>query len=311
MPDKPRRRGARKKVTKQESPTAPALIPPPTEPTAFFQHVLALTNRRAEVSALVAGELVRLQPTPQRRIQPQPTLTPAIKRQANLKALQAWKKAASARLEDLLSGRTGSDPGAQPIPASMQPETAKLMRRLVVGLSKNAARISTLEGAQGRWHAAAKAAREGIRLRSDTAREVLGHPLRPDARLHLKLAHATFMLEGNSPRVRRELKDAAELSPKSKGLKYWLARYEVMVGNYKAAHEAATPARDYALIRNIVIPMLEPESANAPWLSWPCNFYTYRYTLAENSELLGMQQTLAALSNNPELETTWMSFGIH
>ena len=279
---------------------------PPREPKAFLDHVLKLTNHRAEVRALAAVNLTRLQPPTTPPLQPVgvPIGTSQIKRQAHLNALKTWHELASARLEELRSGRTGSGADAQPIPAS-QPEAAKLMRRLVVGLSKNAARIATLEGAQRRWHAAAKAARRGIALRRDTAREIVGQRLRPDARLHLKLAQATFMLEGNSPRLRKELKEAAEQSPKSKGLPYWRARYEIMAGNYAAAHEAATAAPTYAPIRQIVIPMLEPESTQAPWLSWPCNFYTYRYTLASNEEIRGIQQVLATLSNDPSLETTW------
>src|SRR5262245_48500752 len=295
MADRPRKQ----RPTRRQPVTPPSAIAvalPPREPAAFLRHILALTNRRAEIRTLVAEELARLQPPP--RPGTQPTVAPGIKRQAYLKALQTWHSAASARLEDLQSGRTGTGPDAQPIPPSQQSEVANLTRRLVVGLSKNAARISTLEGAQRRWHAAAKATRESIRLRRDTAREVLGGPLRPDARLHLQLAHATFMLEGNSPRVRKELQDAAALMPKSKGLAYWLARYEVMAGHYTAAYEATTDARDYPAIRHTIMPLLEPESADAPWLSWPCNFYTYRYTLAETPELLGMQEALAALSNN-------------
>jgi len=309
MPERPRRRRStpRRPVT-PKPPSAVAVKRPPHEPTAFFRHVLALTNHGAEVRALAATELARLRPARRRRAE-QP-LAPRIKRQAYIKALQTWHDAASARLQDLRSGRTGTGPHAQPIPPSQQPEVAKLMRRLVVGLSKNATHISTLEGAQRRWHAAAKAAREGIRLRRDTAREMLGSPLRPDARLHLKLAHATFMLEGNSPRVRKELKDAVGLTPTSKGLAYWLARYEVMAGHYSAAYEATANARDYAPVRHAIMPMLEPESADAPWLSWPCNFYTYRYTLAENDQLLSMQGALAALANNAEVVQTWLGLGI-
>jgi tetratricopeptide (TPR) repeat protein len=298
MPDNPpQNRRPRKPRSTQTPPSPVAGTPPPSEPAAFLKHVLTLTNRRAEVRALAAAEMARLHP-------PQ---TPAsqIKRQATLKALKTWHSVASARLKDLQAGRAGIDPAALVRPTTPRPETAKLMRRLVVGLSKNASRISTLEGAQGRWHVAAKAAREGIALRRDTARAVAGKPLRPNARLHLKLSHATFMLEGNSPRMRKELKEAIKLNPKSKGLAYWLARYEIMVGNYPAAHEAVSSARDYPPIRHLVTPMLQPESSKAPWLIWPCNFYTYRYTLADTSKLRDMHQVLAALYNDPTLTDTW------
>ncbi|MEH2500486.1 hypothetical protein V1294_006965 [Bradyrhizobium sp. AZCC 1678] len=284
-----------------------AVTPPPREPDAYLEHVLALTNRRAELRTLAAAELTQL---PQERRGRERRLSPGVRRRLYLKALRTWHDYASARLQELESGRTGSDTDAQPIPPAREPYTAKLKRRLVVALSKNSARMAILEGAQRRWHAAAKAARDGIRLRRETAREVLGTPLRPDARLHLIAAQATFMLEGNSPRLRADLKDAAARMPESKGLHYWLARYEVMVGHYPAALEAANKARDYPPVRHVLMPLLDPESADAPWLSWPCNFYTYRYTLADPDALRGMQQVLSALANNSEVVTTWVSLGI-
>ena len=292
-------------------PTPPAPVAttaPPLEPAAFLKHVLTLTNRRAEIDALVNIELTRLLPPGLRDTPVKPTAQ--IKRQANLRALKTWHGLAKARLEDLRAGRAGSDPASHPIPDDLQTESKNVMRRLVVGLSKNASRISTLEGAQRRWHVARKAAREGINLRRDVAQEVVGRPLRPNARLHLKLAHSTFMLEGNSPRMREELKEAVALNPKSKAIPYWLARYNIMVGNYAAAGEAAAAVQDYSPVRQIVTAMLEPETTKAPWLTWPCNFYTYRYALASTTNLLGMQEVLAALSNNPEIEGTWQSFGI-
>ena len=304
MPNRPKgKRPTQKRITKSRAPLPTTLTPPPSNVDQFFQHVLALTNRRTETRTLVAIELAKLHP-PSSEETPGALATP-IRRQANLKALQTWHSVASARLEDLRAGRSGTGSGAQPIPPSRQPEVLKLKRRLVVGLTKNAGRISTLQGTQRRWHLAAKAARDGIRLRAETARDVLGAALKPDAQLHLKLAHATFMVEGNSPRIRNDLKDAVAQMPKSKGLRYWLARYEIMAGHYQAASQAVSRARDYLAVRQIVLPMLEPESTDAPWLSWPCNFYTYRYTLAETSELLGMQKTLGTLANDPELEETW------
>src|ERR1041385_3303398 len=118
---------------------------PPRGPKAFLDHVLKLTNHRDEVRALAAANLARLQPPP---TTPAPALvTSQMKRQANLDALKSWQELASARLEDLRAGHTGTGPNGQPLP-STNPEVAKLKRRLVVSLSKNAARIATLEGAQ-------------------------------------------------------------------------------------------------------------------------------------------------------------------
>jgi len=267
-----------------------------------------LTNQRAEIKKLVAVELER--PQPPRGPSDGPVLPSSLRRRAQINALRTWQSAAAARLEDLRQSRTGEGETGRPIPAANQPQATRLMRRVVVRLSKTAATLATLEGAERRWHLAAKEARKGIQLRRDAARELLGAPLRPDARLHLRLAHATFMLEGNSPRLREELRDAVALNPSSKGLRYWLARYEMMAGRYGVAHGAVADVRDYAPVRNELLPMLEPESVEAPWLSWPCNFYTYRYPLAESEQLLAMQAGLAALASTPELEQTWTALGI-
>ncbi|HMU55356.1 MAG TPA: PKD domain-containing protein [Nitrospira sp.] len=281
---------------------------PPADPAAFLQHVRALSNRQTEVRALVTAELAK-QKTTGGKAAKQP-IPPRVTRAIYLKALDTWRTTALARLQDLQVNRTSEGARSLPIPAAHHSEVANLKRRLVVGLSKNSAHAATLQGAQRRWHLAAKAARDGIQVRRDKAREVLGQPLRPDARLHLKLAHATFMVEGNSPRVRKELREAAQQMPKSKGLAYWLARYEVMAGRYPAAFDAVKDAKDYAPVRNTMLPLLDPSSAEAPWLSWPCNFYTYRYSLATDDQLRGMQAALAALTNDPNVVQTWLSLGI-
>lgn len=310
MPARPRKPRSTTRSPAAVKPAAASAIGkrPPTDPAAFLQHVRALSNRQAEVRSLVTAELTR-QKTARAKAAKQP-IPPRVTRAIYLKALDTWKTAALARLQDLQANRTSETARSRPIPTAHQPEVANLKRRLVVGLSKNSAHVSTLQGAQRRWHLAAKAAREGIHVRRDKAREVLGQPLRPDARLHLKVAHATFMVEGNSPRVRKELREAAQQMPKSKGLAYWLARYEVMAGRYPAAFDAVKGAKDYTPVRHTMLPLLDPSSAEAPWLSWPCNFYTYRYSLATDDQLRGMQAALAALTNDPNVVQTWLSLGI-
>ena len=72
-----------------------------------------------------------------------------------------------------------------------------------------------------------------------------------------------------------------------------------MAGHYAAARDAiagrATTRRSDTPCSRCSI----RKSAEAPWLTWPCNFYTYRYTLTGDDELRGMQEVLAALSNDP------------
>ena len=220
--------------------------------------------------------------------------------QARLDELNSWRNEALAQLQDMVAQRKGLGADARVVPPTMQSQVTRMARRLLVAASKNAVQIATLEGARRRWYAAAAAAREAIRLRK-TATEVIGTAVRPDAQAHLKLAHATFMLEGNSPRLRRELRDAVEQNPKSEGLPYWLARYEVMVGNYPAAREVALRAPNYAKIKNVILPILATNKTQAPQQPFPCNFYTYRYTLVDDDTIRKMQRVLAELANNDQL----------
>ena len=277
-------------------PAAAAVAPPPRDPGDFLQHVRQLTNLRQEIRILAAPRV--------------DVLPPRQARQARLEAMRLWQATAWARLDDLRAGRTGPQGQGRPIPDELRPEATDLQRRLIVSMSNNAARMATLEGTQRRWHVAMKVAREGIRLRREVAADAIGAPMRPDARLHLRLAHATFMVEGNSPRVRRELADAVRADPRSKGLAYWLARYEVMAGHHAAARDAIRGAGDYPPIRYTVLPLLDRDAAQAPWLTWPSNFYTYRYALTGDDELRGMQGALAALSNDTEMVQAWLSLGI-
>src|SRR5690349_16862561 len=103
----------------------PTLARPPAEPGAFLDHVLALTNQRAEIRALAAAELKKKRP-------PVPAgqeLPPArIKRTAWLGALKSWRDAATARLADLQTMRTGSGPGGRPIPDSSKNTVMDLKR---------------------------------------------------------------------------------------------------------------------------------------------------------------------------------------
>lgn len=305
MPDRPRTRATVRKPPGAARPLALSAQPPPREPAAFLQHVRGLTNQRAEVRSLRDSELDKLREWRG----PDRPLPPRMRRQIDINALQTWHAAATARLGDLTGAASGGQPGLTFTP-DQQREADALKGQLIAGLSKNRRRIAVLHGAQRRWHLAVKAAAEGIDLREATARGVLNRPLRPDAQMHLTLARARFMLEGNSPRLRQGLTAAAGQVPHSKGVAYWRARYEIMAGHFQAARDAVDAVGETPQIKATLIPLLQPETSQAPWLSWPANFYTYRYALAEDRELRGMQDLLAALSTNPELETTWTSFGI-
>lgn len=310
MPNRPRRTPSSRRPPTPTAPAAAAAVHerPPAEPAAFLAHVSTLTNQRTAVRALVQAEVARLEAAA--GAAPRRPLPDRVKRAVQLRALNAWRTAALGRLDDLQRNATGDAAGGQPLTPAHHQQVLALKRRLVVGLGRNASRQATLHGAQRKWHAAVKAARQGIAARRDTARDVLGAALPPDAQLHLKLARSTFMVEGNSPRLRRELQDATSAMPESKGLAYWRARYEVMAGRYPAAHAAIAGSRDYGPIRHTVMPLLEPATADAPWLSWPCNFYTYRYTLASDDQLRTMQGALAALANDSNVAATWLGLGI-
>lgn len=290
----------RRRASARRPPPIPAAVtatPPPADPAAFLEYVRALTNVRQEIRSLTASE----ETASGGRSAGDAVRSRQLGRRAQLKAMRTWHDTATARLDDLRR---------RPMPTGSEQEVKDVQRRLVVSMSKNAARMATLEGAERRWHVAAKMAREGIRLRRDVGAEVMGSALKPDARLHLQLAHATFMVEGNSPRLRCELADAVTQNPRSRALTYWLARYELMAGRHAAALTAVAGATDYPPIRNNVLPLLTPDATAAPWLTWPSNFYTYRYELSDDDELRGMQGALAALSNDTAMVQAWLALGI-
>src|SRR5690349_23981477 len=97
------RRPGRASPTRNANARVPsATTAPPAEPRAFIQHVRELTNHRAEIRALAAAELVRMQgtlaPDASGAVSPR-ALSPRARRQAYINALQTWQKAAAARLE--------------------------------------------------------------------------------------------------------------------------------------------------------------------------------------------------------------------
>ena len=143
-------------------PAAAAVAPPPRDPGDFLQHVRQLTNLRQEIRILAAPRV--------------DVLPPRQARQARLEAMRLWQATAWARLDDLRAGRTGPQGQGRPIPDELRPEATDLQRRLIVSMSKNAARMATLEGTQRRWHVAMKVAREGIRLRREVAADAIGAP---------------------------------------------------------------------------------------------------------------------------------------
>src|SRR5215213_2558797 len=137
-----------------QSPVASAALPPPRDPADFIEHVRRLTNLRREIRDLASPR--RQAPTPEAR-------------RVRLDAMRQWQRAAGERLDDLKARRTGAEGVGRPIPDVLQQEAAELQRRLALRMSDNAGRMATLEGAQRRWHVAAKLAGEGIQLRTDVA----------------------------------------------------------------------------------------------------------------------------------------------
>jgi hypothetical protein len=218
----------------------------------------------------------------------------------HLDELHTWHNEAMVQLLDLIARRRGIGIVSHPLPGEMSAEIDKATRSLIGTMSKNALDISKLEATDGRWLAAAEAAHTAIRLRRNVGAEVLAEPLNPNPQAHLSLAYATFMVEGNSPRLRRELEQAAQAMPESASIAYRQARYAIMAGDYQTAYEAMMRAPTSKRIVEEIQPILQPKSAAIdPWKSYPCNFYTYRYTLIDNDQI---NATKLALSDAGEAE---------
>jgi hypothetical protein len=216
-----------------------------------------------------------------------------------LDELNTWQNEATTALHDLMARRSGAGPASRPLSPEADVVVARAEHRLLVGMSDNALTVSRLEASRGRWHAAAGAARESIRIRREIAAEATGTSLRPDAQAHLNLAHATFMLEGNSPRLRRELAQARTEMPMSLGLAKWLARYELMLGDYNAAFAAIKSVVKRDRVASLVDLIVDPTRESPPWLAYPCNFYTYRYSLIDDDTIAQIQLELSERASDP------------
>jgi hypothetical protein len=116
-------------------------------------------------------------------------------------------------------------------------------------------------------------------------------------------ADATFRIEGNTPAMRKELKSALDKIDGTPELAYWLATYELLAGDYAAAHEAASRAPEFPRIKNEIMPILSLNTLQAPEMVHPSNFYTYRNAMVDSDIIRARKADIKdGLENNPNLE---------
>jgi hypothetical protein len=166
-----------------------------------------------------------------------------------LAELRAWQAEALAYLEAPPPGAEESDPRgavvadrAPPRPAASGSRAAR--EQLLSAVARNAGDIAMLEAHRREWPASLDAAREGLRVRSELAQNVLGAALPPDPKLHLQVAHARLVLDGNTPALRAELEAARQASPDAPGLAYWSARYHMIAGDFETARKIVVDLAD-------------------------------------------------------------------
>jgi hypothetical protein len=218
-------------------------------------------------------------------------------RNVRLEEKRTWQNQAMLHLQDVVAGRNGFEAGARPLSPEAGPQIVETTRRLVTKMSENASEIARLEADRRNWAAAAAAAQEAIRMREETAVEAIGEALSPKPRLHLQLAQARFMLDGNSPQLRRQLEEARERMPDSPGVAYWSAHYHIMEGQYVEAQAAIKLAPDDSRIRSAIQPILEGTTSEEPQKPHPSNFYTYQHAFVgiNNSRLNTISDQLTTL----------------
>jgi hypothetical protein len=214
-----------------------------------------------------------------------------------LDELYSWQNEAMARLHDLAAGRVGIGPGARTIrpETASAPEFGRTVKKLIGAMSLNAVNIAKLESRRRNWRRAVDAGEHAVDLRRQTAAEILGQPLPPLPRATLALADARFMLAGNSPRLRSDLEQARLQMPDSAGLSYWSARYSIMAGEFQRAYQAVLAHRAEPRIRQEIISLLETQQRGDPGNQHPCNYYTYRHILLDDSRLTTLTEELIAI----------------
>ena len=212
-----------------------------------------------------------------------------------LEEMRTWQNEAMLRLQDLAAHRTELGPNSRPLSSTLDAQVNGLASRLLAEMSSNALEISHLESRARRWPAAIHAARESIRLRRDTAREITGAPLAPVADAHLQLAQALFMLKGNSPELRATLASANEEFPHSELIAYRFSQFHVMAGKYKDAYRVIQSFRNNPEIARDLLPLVNPAATSLPSASFPCNFYTYRHAIVDDAALAVLKEYLVGV----------------
>jgi hypothetical protein len=99
----------------------------------------------------------------------------------------------------------------------------------------------------------------------------------------LLTASARFATEGNTPKLRQDLRAASNANPDEPALAHWLARYELLAGNYgrsRTAFRRMANMPGAELLRSPLDKILDEPSntRDEPDLPYPGNFYTYRYS---------------------------------
>lgn len=228
-----------------------------------------------------------------------------------LAAMREWQDRASRELE-ALTDRPPKAPTEKGSSGGRPREDRKdEARKLLLAMIRNAAEIAILETDRRDWKAVEHAARGAVRLCEETAVRVLGEALPEVVRPHLQVTHATFMLEGNTPRLREHLEALRRRYPGSASLAYWAARYHVMAGDYAAArvvvdavrdNPAAQPARARAQIAREILPFFETHVITRPEETHPSLFYTYQRVFTSDATINQVASELEALKQAEVLE---------
>jgi len=217
----------------------------------------------------------------------------------HIEELREWLRAAGDRLQALIAER-----GDGPEQLTLSPDLADAARRLTHEMSVSESEIALREAERQHWQASANAARAGIQIRDELTVAAVDQPLPIEPRLHLQLAQATFMLEGNTPRLRQELHAALQRRPDGPGLAYWSAHYHIMAGEFTQAAAAIAFVPTASRIRNIIQPILAGFTGTAPEKPHPSNFYTYQHIFVSETNLNMIALQLAALQTAEQVATT-------
>jgi len=190
-------------------------------------------------------------------------------------------------LSAVLKQKTSGTASLIPIPAK---ELKLLGSQIVKALHKEHLRNAVIYGKTDDWKRSLGEINRSLKLGRKKENGI--SDLKPPINTLHHWIYAEFMVKGNTPGLRENIKNFSKLYPNDVNLIYWNAHYNIMAGKFKEAFTAIKniPYNENQRIDAIIRSIIDPSRTKNHYIPFPCNFYTYRYTLMDNEKATQFSQ---------------------